>query len=352
MADPITPTHGETFDSLGGRAASWLGLRARREGMSKPADHAFRRLAALLADADSPRAVAESLTRVAHELASVRRVELVKERGWGAASVASWPPEESASCPSKRSTLPRSNDDWLNGRSSVIGIPARHAGRTIATLWLYAEEPRVWPAELVGSLAALAALCASSGFAPEETTEPRTTPAHDVATGLPNASFLEAFLQFAVAQARRKHEQLSLISIGIDRLEAIRKLHGSEYAGDACRFVARVIASTLRSSDLVAKLDDSRIIAVLPNARHENALLIAETLRDAVADAGRPNANMPELTICLGVVSLGEHAPDATGLLGSALEALVEARSRGAGMIHGPSRTGLDSRLRVVQCVG
>ena len=101
---------------------------------------------------------------------------------------------------------------------------------------------------------------------------------HDPATGLPNLSFLATFLPYAIAQAGRRGEPLSLLYIGADRLAAIRELLGEAAAGEAVRTIGRAITRTLRSSDLVARLDDGRLAVVLPGAAAGDARMLAETI--------------------------------------------------------------------------
>lgn len=345
-----SPLTEDGLGSLGGRAAAWLGLMQKREGARPPVEPLLQ-FAEVVAEAPNPVAVAEAVVRIAHEVANVRRVELIRERGWGVARLAAWPEVEAE--PSSRSpSQALREEDLRQGRSPMIGIPARHGGRTIATLWLYAEHPRVWPTELVRTLTALATLGASAGFAPDETADPAGIPAHDLATSLPNSTFLESFLTYAVAQAQRKHEPLSLLCIGLDRVEALKRLHGPGFVRELGKTVATVVSGTLRSSDLVARLQDSRFIAVLPNARHDDAVLIAETVQNALVEGAQANAAAPILSTSIGVVSFPDHAPDAPTLLHAATEALAECRAKGLGQIYGPPIPTAMGRLKVVTNAG
>jgi diguanylate cyclase (GGDEF)-like protein len=142
-------------------------------------------------------------------------------------------------------------------------------------------------------------------------------------------AFLIAFLPYAVAQAKRHAESVSLLCIGTDRLAAIRDLLGEELGAAAVRRVAETVARTLRSSDVVALLDDGRIVAVLPFAAASDLPMIAEAVREAVARAGVPTRSMPRLTASVGLAAYPEHALDAGALLNSALNALDRTRSRG-----------------------
>ena len=134
---------------------------------------------------------------------------------------------------------------------------------------------------------------------------------------------------YALALTDRRDEPLSLLYIGVDRLAAIRGLHGPAVASEAVRRVGRTVAGALRRSDLVARLDEGRLVAVLPGATPEAARRLAEHVRAAVAQAGAATAAMPVLTATVGAATFPEQGGDATTLRAAAAAALSEARSHG-----------------------
>ena len=83
---------------------------------------------------------------------------------------------------------------------------------------------------------------------------------------LHDATFLNAVLPFAVGQAQRHREPLSLVCIAIDRLHGIQDLLGRAVADSLVRSVGETVMSLIRSSDIVVRLDDDRVVAVLPRS--------------------------------------------------------------------------------------
>jgi diguanylate cyclase (GGDEF)-like protein len=144
-----------------------------------------------------------------------------------------------------------------------------------------------------------------------------------------DAPFLRAFLPYALAQARRRHEPLSLLYLSVDRLAAIRELHGPEIAAAAVDRVAEMTVQALRASDVVARLDDGRLIAVLPYTDHEDAPNVAEAVRATIACKGVASRTMPLLTASIGVASFPHNALDLVSLNLAASAALTHARSLG-----------------------
>ena len=88
---------------------------------------------------------------------------------------------------------------------------------------------------------------------------------------LHDATFLNAVLPFALSQARRHRESLSVLCIAIDRIRGVQELLGRPAVDRLVRHVGQTTASLIRASDIVARLDDDRIIVVLPRAADESA---------------------------------------------------------------------------------
>jgi diguanylate cyclase (GGDEF)-like protein len=163
-----------------------------------------------------------------------------------------------------------------------------------------------------------------SGLGPELTREGR----HCLPT-LQDATFLNAVLPFAVGQARRYGEPLSLLCVAIDRLGGIRELLGRERADQVVRGVGLHIAGMIRSSDIVARIDDDRIIAVLPRVQAQDALSVAGRICWVVEKGSRILPELPLLTVSIGVADFPSSADTVFALLDAADHALTVAQTRG-----------------------
>ncbi len=223
-----------------------------------------------------------------------------------------------------------------SGSAAGLLVPLRFAGRRLGLLRVVPRRPRPWPRALARRLEALAAMAAAAELAlgaaldALDEVEPRASGAglvRDPATGLHSASFLDAYLAQALALSRRRREPLALIVIEPDGLEAVRDRDGPEFADSALDLAGRAVTGTLRSSDLVARLDRDRLAAVLPGAARPDAHRLAGLLGDAIAEAGIASATDPPLTATLGVAGFPDDASDAASLRLAAVEALALARS-------------------------
>jgi diguanylate cyclase (GGDEF)-like protein len=144
-----------------------------------------------------------------------------------------------------------------------------------------------------------------------------------------DATFLNAVLPFAIGQAKRHGEPLSVLCIELDRRVGIADLLGSDRAEHALQSTGVQIGSLIRTSDFVSRLDDERLLAVLPRAGIEDAMRISRKL---CAEVQANPANLPELggvTISIGAAEFPACAGNVFALFDAADEALNQARHRG-----------------------
>jgi diguanylate cyclase (GGDEF)-like protein len=145
-----------------------------------------------------------------------------------------------------------------------------------------------------------------------------------------DATFLSAVLPFALNQARRHREPLSVLCIAVDRLNAILDLMGRSAADRLIKRVSETVASLIRSSDIVARFDDDRVAVVLPRAPVWGAVHVAEKIRRAFADEGRLVSEMPGgVTVSIGVATFPTCADDEYSLIDAADLALAQAQQDG-----------------------
>jgi two-component system cell cycle response regulator len=83
----------------------------------------------------------------------------------------------------------------------------------------------------------------------------------------------------------------------IDNFKAINDLHGTQKGDDILKEIARVLQSTLRQSDLIARYGGDEYILLLPNTAKEGGMSVAEKLRGLISKS-RP-AGVP-LTVSVG----------------------------------------------------
>ena len=185
------------------------------------------------------------------------------------------------------------------------------------------EERGGWPEhDAVASPDNSAAADLATGLDPTGAPFVNSPPLHD-------ATFLNAVLPFALSQARRHNEALSLICVEIDRLVGIQELMGCAVADRLVQSVGETVAVLIRSSDIVARLDDDRIVAVLPRAPRGGALHVAKKICEAVAEKTHVGYEMGKITASIGIATFPTCADNVYALFDAADLALARAESEG-----------------------
>ena len=155
----------------------------------------------------------------------------------------------------------------------------------------------------------------------------------DDLTGIANRRrFNEAFRLEGLRQTRSKHD-LSLLLIDVDCFKQYNDTYG-HLAGDQClQKIAQVTTQLLRrESDLLARFGGEEFIALLPMTDMPGAMLLADSIRYAIASLQLPHHSSPHkvVTLSVGVASwaAGEQL-DRESLVRRADIALYRAKEAG-----------------------
>ncbi|KPC53823.1 sensor domain-containing diguanylate cyclase [Amantichitinum ursilacus] len=112
----------------------------------------------------------------------------------------------------------------------------------------------------------------------------------DSLTGLLNrrAFWLRADMEYK--RAARSGTPLSLVMFDIDHFKRINDAYGHDVGDEALRQLANVVSASLREIDLVARMGGEEFALLLPETAVEGAQLVAERLREQVAQIRVPVA--------------------------------------------------------------
>lgn len=153
----------------------------------------------------------------------------------------------------------------------------------------------------------------------------QTLSLQDHLTGLGNRRLLEIHFDRAISLAHRYGKPLSLIMLDVDYFKKFNDTHG-HLAGDnvLCQ-VASVIQSHLREADSAFRYGGEEFLLLLPVTDLKTALVVAEKVRFAVAQA-------TDVTISLGVSSFRKDATFEE-VIKEADDALYEAKRLGRNQV-------------------
>ncbi|MGH3008578.1 MAG: diguanylate cyclase [Gaiellaceae bacterium] len=160
----------------------------------------------------------------------------------------------------------------------------------------------------------------------------------DALTEIPNRRALEETLVAEIARAQRFEHELAVVLLDLDHFKRTNDTHGHAAGDRLLREVARLLASSARQGDTVARWGGEEFVAVLPETSRDGALQLAERLRVAI---GRVTLGPIRASASCGVASL--LAGDSTEtLLAAADAALYRAKENGRGRTEVATRTSVD----------
>jgi diguanylate cyclase (GGDEF)-like protein len=153
----------------------------------------------------------------------------------------------------------------------------------------------------------------------------------DDLTALANRRLLRQRLAEETMRSARSGRPFALLMIDLDHFKEVNDQHGHQVGDSVLRQCASTLKECLRGSDLVARYGGEEFCILLPETSARGARLVAERLRQAVAQLSAP---VP--TISVGV-AMSEPASSADDLIRHADEALYRAKTAGRNRVavHG-----------------
>lgn len=153
----------------------------------------------------------------------------------------------------------------------------------------------------------------------------------DVLTGLHNRRWFEESWPRLVRRFQFSGAPLSVLMLDIDHFKGFNDRFGHATGDLVLAGVAKTLVGSMRPTDIVTRLGGEELAVILPETALEGALVAAERIRHAVADAEvrSPEGKLlPQVTISIGAACV--LATDTPGkALARADAALYQAKTTG-----------------------
>ncbi|MFL5825022.1 MAG: diguanylate cyclase [Thermoleophilaceae bacterium] len=154
----------------------------------------------------------------------------------------------------------------------------------------------------------------------------RAEAALDPLTGLFNRHALHRRAVELVEQAHLTDAPIAVLVGDLDHFKKVNDEHGHLVGDNVLRDVAYILRTALRSFDLVYRYGGEEFVVLLPGASQGDAVVIAERMRAAVAEA---HPGGLDISISFGVCAARGLALDFERLFHSADELLYRAKLEG-----------------------
>jgi diguanylate cyclase (GGDEF)-like protein len=153
----------------------------------------------------------------------------------------------------------------------------------------------------------------------------------DDLTKLYNSRYLDHFLQQEVKRSRRYGFSVSLMFLDLDGFKSVNDRHGHLAGSRTLTEVGKVIRSIVRETDIVSRYGGDEFTVVLPQTGAEGARIIAERVREALAEHVFLDAMglSVRVTASIGIASFPDHGDTREDLIGHADQAMYRVKERG-----------------------
>jgi len=159
----------------------------------------------------------------------------------------------------------------------------------------------------------------------------------DGLTELYNHRYFQEQMQMFCANAKRYEGVFSLIILDIDFFKKFNDNFGHQSGDAVLRQVAFVLKKNVRATDIVCRYGGEEMSIILPNAKEDEAVSIAQKLCDIVSTQKFKLSNNREsnVTISLGVATYGQtDGTEPSKIIESADKRLYNAKNNGRNRVN------------------
>lgn len=156
----------------------------------------------------------------------------------------------------------------------------------------------------------------------------------DNLTGLLNRGAWEIKLNEEFARCKRYTKHSSLLMLDIDHFKRVNDQYGHPVGDDVIRHLAELLRTCFRSTDFPGRYGGEEFAVVLPETDAEAARIIAERLRQTIADTVvESHGHQLSYSVSIGIACLDSSIATASQWIKTADQALYDAKNGGRNQV-------------------
>jgi diguanylate cyclase (GGDEF)-like protein/PAS domain S-box-containing protein len=156
---------------------------------------------------------------------------------------------------------------------------------------------------------------------------------HDALTGAFNRRYLEELIRRELERAGRYAHPLTVGILDIDHFKRVNDTYGHNTGDEVLRAVSQRCKGMLRTNDVIGRYGGEEFVLVFPETDLAAAEVVAQRLREAVADQRVSAGGTPvQVTVSIGLASA--RGGSIQTLMGQADAALYDAKHGGRNLVR------------------
>jgi diguanylate cyclase (GGDEF)-like protein/PAS domain S-box-containing protein len=158
---------------------------------------------------------------------------------------------------------------------------------------------------------------------------------HDPLTGVANRRYFYERAKQECARTKRRSSPLSIAVLDIDYFKQINDLSGHAVGDEVLKLLCNVSQHLVRETDIFARLGGEEFAVLLPDTNLDGAAVLAERLRQAIADSKLPlSSGALNCTVSIGVAMLKSTDTCIEDCLVRADGAMYKAKQKGRNRVE------------------